>query len=117
MAGDAHARDIRWRRGQLPHLHVTGSVQLLGIQLLLNGEVMQEASTSQMIFSVAYRVSFISQVITLEPGDIIATGTPSGVGVFRDPPRLLQHGDTVEVVIDTVGTLTNPVVDEKGRKV
>jgi acylpyruvate hydrolase len=90
--------------------------QKLSIRLLLNGEVMQDANTDQMVFSVAYLVSFISRAITLTPGDIIATGTPSGVGVFRDPPVLLKAGDEVKVVIEKLGVLSNPVVDEAGRR-
>jgi len=71
---------------------------------------MQSSNTNMMIFNVAYLISYISQAITLEPGDVIATGTPEGVGVFRKPPRLLQPGDVFEVVIDKVGTLKNTFV-------
>ena len=87
-----------------------GDVQNLGIEGRLNGQVMQSSNTRKMIFSVAYLVSYISQGITLEPGDVIATGTPEGVGVFRDPPVLLNAGDVYEVSIEGVGTLRNPVV-------
>jgi 2-keto-4-pentenoate hydratase/2-oxohepta-3-ene-1,7-dioic acid hydratase in catechol pathway len=62
-----------------------------------------------MIFGVAELVSFISQTMTLEPGDVISTGTPPGVGFLRDPPRLLQDGDEVTVELEWIGTLTNPV--------
>jgi len=93
-----------------------GDPQKLAIGLTLNGQVMQDASTSQMIFPVARLVSFISEVITLEPGDIIATGTPSGVGCFRDPPVFLAPGDTVEIRIEKVGVLRNRVAAEKGWK-
>jgi 2-keto-4-pentenoate hydratase/2-oxohepta-3-ene-1,7-dioic acid hydratase in catechol pathway len=65
-----------------------------------------------MIFSVAQIIAYASQVITLEPGDLIATGTPAGVGVFRDPKVLLQDGDQVSVEIEGVGTLTNPITKE-----
>jgi 2-keto-4-pentenoate hydratase/2-oxohepta-3-ene-1,7-dioic acid hydratase in catechol pathway len=85
-------------------------VQALGIQGRLNGEVMQSSNTSKMIFKVAYLVSYISQGITLEPGDVIATGTPDGVGIFRKPPVLLKAGDVYEVTIEGLGTLRNPVV-------
>jgi 2-keto-4-pentenoate hydratase/2-oxohepta-3-ene-1,7-dioic acid hydratase in catechol pathway len=84
--------------------------QSLKIEGILNGEAMQSSNTNMMIFSVAYLISYISQAITLEPGDVIATGTPEGVGVFRKPPRLLKAGDVFEVVIDKVGTLTNTFV-------
>ena len=85
-------------------------VQALKIEGRLNGEVMQSSNTSKMIFKVAYLVSYISQGITLEPGDVIATGTPDGVGIFRKPPVLLKPGDVYEVTIQGLGTLRNPVV-------
>lgn len=84
-------------------------VQALDIEGRLNGQVMQSSNTRKMIFNVAYLVSYISQGITLEPGDVIATGTPEGVGVFRDPPVLLKAGDVYEVTIAGLGTLRNPV--------
>jgi len=70
-----------------------------------------------MIFKVAYLVSYLSQGITLEPGDVIATGTPEGVGVFREPPVLLQAGDVYEVEIEGLGILRNPVVAAEGSLV
>jgi 2-keto-4-pentenoate hydratase/2-oxohepta-3-ene-1,7-dioic acid hydratase in catechol pathway len=85
-------------------------VQALKIEGRLNGRVMQSSNTSKMIFKVAYLVSYISQGITLEPGDVIATGTPDGVGIFRDPPVLLKPGDVYEVTIEGLGTLRNPVI-------
>jgi 2-keto-4-pentenoate hydratase/2-oxohepta-3-ene-1,7-dioic acid hydratase in catechol pathway len=81
--------------------------QDLAIRCLVNDEVMQEASTSDMYFSVAEIVSHCSQAFTLEPGDVIATGTPSGVGAFRSPPRFLGDGDRVAVEIDVIGRLEN----------
>jgi 2-keto-4-pentenoate hydratase/2-oxohepta-3-ene-1,7-dioic acid hydratase in catechol pathway len=84
--------------------------QALGIRCLLNGEMMQDSSTSSMIFGVDDLVSFISQGITLEPGDLIATGTPAGVGFLRNPPRYLSRGDEVRVEIDGIGSLENSVV-------
>jgi 2-keto-4-pentenoate hydratase/2-oxohepta-3-ene-1,7-dioic acid hydratase in catechol pathway len=84
--------------------------QSLKIEGVLNGEVMQSSNTNMMIFSVAYLISYITQAITLEPGDVIATGTPEGVGVFRKPPRLLKSGDLFEVVIEKVGTLKNSFI-------
>jgi 2-keto-4-pentenoate hydratase/2-oxohepta-3-ene-1,7-dioic acid hydratase in catechol pathway len=83
--------------------------QTLRLKTILNGEVVQEAPTSDMIFSVAQIVAFVSEAITLEPGDLILTGTPAGVGIFRDPELLLQPGDEVTVEIEGLGTLTNPV--------
>lgn len=85
-------------------------VQALNIEGRLNGQVMQSSNTSKMIFKVAFLISYISQGITLEPGDVIATGTPDGVGIFRDPPVLLKSGDVYEVTIEGLGTLRNPVV-------
>ena len=85
-------------------------VQALKIEGRLNGEVMQSSNTGKMIFKVAYLVSYLSQGLTLEPGDVIATGTPEGVGIFRDPPVLLKAGDVFEVTIEKLGTLRNPVI-------
>ena len=76
----------------------------------LNGEVFQDSNTSKMIFRVPELISFISEAITLEPGDIIATGTPSGVGVFRNPPVFMKAGDVAEVEIEGLGVLRNAVV-------
>jgi 2-keto-4-pentenoate hydratase/2-oxohepta-3-ene-1,7-dioic acid hydratase in catechol pathway len=73
--------------------------------------LMQDSTTADMIWGVAELIAFISRSITLEPGDIIATGTPSGVGVFRDPPVYLLPGDRVRCQIDGIGTVENPVVD------
>jgi acylpyruvate hydrolase len=84
--------------------------QSLEIATYLNGERMQHSNTRNLIFTVPYLVSYISQVCTLCPGDLISTGTPGGVGVFRDPPVFLKEGDTVSISIGQVGTLSNPVV-------
>lgn len=86
-----------------------GDPQTLSIRQTLNGRVMQEGSTSAMIFTVKEIISFISNSMTLLPGDIIATGTPSGVGVFRDPPVFLKDGDLVEIEIERIGKLRNRV--------
>jgi 2-keto-4-pentenoate hydratase/2-oxohepta-3-ene-1,7-dioic acid hydratase in catechol pathway len=72
---------------------------------------MQDGSTDQMIFGIAELIAFISRAITLEPGDLIATGTPAGVGVFRDPPVFLEPGDRVRCEIEGIGTVENPIVD------
>ena len=84
----------------------------LRIRTLLNGAVMQEADTSGMIFDVAAIVSTLSEIMTLEPGDLIATGTPAGVGMGRRPPVWLKPGDEVTVEVEGVGALTNPVAAE-----
>jgi 2-keto-4-pentenoate hydratase/2-oxohepta-3-ene-1,7-dioic acid hydratase in catechol pathway len=81
--------------------------QALRVRGLRNGTVMQDASTAEMIFSVAYLISFCSQAMTLEPGDVIATGTPAGVGWFREPKVLLGDGDEVIVDIEGIGRLVN----------
>jgi 2-keto-4-pentenoate hydratase/2-oxohepta-3-ene-1,7-dioic acid hydratase in catechol pathway len=124
-ANDVSARDLQfadrqWVRGKSldtfcpigPALVPASEIpdpQALRLKTILNGEVVQEAPTSDMIFSVAQIVAFVSEAITLEPGDLILTGTPAGVGIFRDPELLLQPGDEVTVEIEGLGTLTNPV--------
>ena len=82
---------------------------LLGISCRINGRIFQESNTAEMIFDVPDLVAFITEGITLEPGDVIASGTPHGVGVFHDPPRFLKAGDTVEIEIEKIGVLRNPV--------
>jgi 2-keto-4-pentenoate hydratase/2-oxohepta-3-ene-1,7-dioic acid hydratase in catechol pathway len=73
--------------------------------------LMQDGSTADMIFSIPELIAFISRHITLEPGDVIASGTPSGVGIFRDPPIFLEPGDRVRCEIDGIGSVENPIVD------
>lgn len=125
LINDVSARDLQygdkqWTRGKgLDTFAPLGpfittrdeieDVQSLKIEGILNGEVMQSSNTSRMIFNVAYLVSYLSQGITLEPGDVIASGTPDGVGFFRQPPVLLKPGDVFEVKIEKLGTLRNPV--------
>lgn len=82
----------------------------LGIRLRLNGKTMQDSTTKQLIFGVEEIIAYLSKVFTLEPGDLIFTGTPPGVGMARKPPVWLQPGDVVEVEIDGIGTLRNTVV-------
>jgi acylpyruvate hydrolase len=89
-----------------------GDPHSLRISLRLNGETLQDASTAQMLFSCYQIVEYISHMLTLEPGDVIATGTPGGVGVARDPQVALKPGDRVEVEIDRIGILENPVEAE-----
>jgi 2-keto-4-pentenoate hydratase/2-oxohepta-3-ene-1,7-dioic acid hydratase in catechol pathway len=76
---------------------------------------MQDGDTTDLLFGIAELIATISAEVTLEPGDVIATGTPSGVGVFREPPVFLEAGDLVRVEVERIGGLTNPVVDEDGR--
>ena len=122
---DVSARDLQfsdgqWVRGKSldtfcpvgPELVPAADVpdpQALAIRALVNGEALQDSTTANMIFSVAEIVAHVSQAITLEPGDLIATGTPAGVGAFRDPQVWLQPGDEVTIEIEGLGTLTNPV--------
>src|SRR6478672_8067063 len=125
VANDVSGRDIQfsdgqWVRGKsldtflpvgdlVPASEVPDP-QALPIRAILNGEVMQDSNTSNQIFGVAEVVSFISQAITLEPGDLIITGTPAGVGAFRKPPVWLQDGDEITIEIDGLGSISNPVV-------
>jgi 2-keto-4-pentenoate hydratase/2-oxohepta-3-ene-1,7-dioic acid hydratase in catechol pathway len=84
----------------------------LDISLTLSGEVMQSSNTRHLIFGVPKLIAFLSSVFTLEPGDIISTGTPGGVGMARKPPRWLKPGDEVVVRVEGLGELVNPVVAE-----
>lgn len=79
----------------------------------LNGQVVQQAQTDQMIFNIPHVISYISSFMELQPGDVIASGTPGGVGAKRTPPLFMKDGDTVEVEITSIGTLVNPIVNEK----
>ena len=85
----------------------------LPIKLTLNGETMQDSNTDQLIFGVPALIEFITQTITLEPGDVIATGTPAGVGFARKPPVFLKPGDRMEVMIEGVDGVGNPVISEQ----
>jgi 2-keto-4-pentenoate hydratase/2-oxohepta-3-ene-1,7-dioic acid hydratase in catechol pathway len=89
-----------------------GDPGALGVSLRLNGQTMQESSTRQLIFTIDQLVAYISDVCTLQVGDVIYTGTPPGVGVARKPPLFLKPGDTVEVEVENIGILRNPVVAE-----
>jgi 2-keto-4-pentenoate hydratase/2-oxohepta-3-ene-1,7-dioic acid hydratase in catechol pathway len=90
--------------------HLVPDPQQLELTTRLNGQVVQQSSTANMIFTVAEIISYLSRSMTLEPGDIIATGTPSGVGFKREPALFLKPGDVVEVDISSIGLLSNPVV-------
>lgn len=88
----------------------------LRIETRVNGEVVQHASTAQMIYGVGETLAHISRSFTINPGDLLATGTPSGVGYARTPPWLLQPGDVVEVEVERLGVLTNSIVDNAHRR-
>jgi 2-keto-4-pentenoate hydratase/2-oxohepta-3-ene-1,7-dioic acid hydratase in catechol pathway len=91
-------------REELPDPHT------LGISLTLNGETMQDSNTSNLIHRIDFLISYLSQSLTWEPGDLISTGTPAGVGVFRQPPVFIKAGDEMRVTVSQIGVLTNPVV-------
>ena len=97
-----------------PELVTPDEVDVSDVQLttVLNGDVMQSARTSQMIFDVPRTIEFLSSFTTLRPGDVIATGTPGGVGFARQPPVWLQAGDTLEITVEGVGRIANRVVAE-----
>jgi 2-keto-4-pentenoate hydratase/2-oxohepta-3-ene-1,7-dioic acid hydratase in catechol pathway len=84
----------------------------LRIQSRLNGTVMQDANTTDMIWGVAETIALLTECLTLEPGDVIAMGTPAGVGQARTPPVWMKDGDTIEIEIDGIGLLSNPIRDE-----
>ena len=84
----------------------------LDISLSIGGETLQSSNTRELIFKIPDLVSFISSVMTLEPGDVVSTGTPAGVGFARKPPRYLKPGDEVVIRIEGIGELSNPVIAE-----
>jgi 2-keto-4-pentenoate hydratase/2-oxohepta-3-ene-1,7-dioic acid hydratase in catechol pathway len=84
----------------------------LGLRTYVNDELRQESNTKQLIFDCFFLIEHFSQAFTLEPGDIIATGTPGGVGILAKPPQLLKAGDVVRVEIDGIGQIENPIIDE-----
>jgi 2-keto-4-pentenoate hydratase/2-oxohepta-3-ene-1,7-dioic acid hydratase in catechol pathway len=87
----------------------------LGIRCRLGDEVVQESSTDRMLFSVPEALVYLTAAATLWPGDIVAMGTPAGVGDARNPPLWMKHGDVLEAEIEAIGTLVNHVEDEIGR--
>ena len=131
IGNDVSARDLQfsdkqWVRGKScdtfapcgPFLVTEDEIEdphQLDIELRLNGKVQQSSNTRNLIFDCYTLVSYISQAITMETGDLIFTGTPAGVGVFLDPPVFLKAGDVVEVSIEKIGTLRNPVGAEGGE--
>ena len=125
-ANDVTARNLQfsdgqWSRGKSPDTFCPVGPRLvpasevpdphaLWIRTTVNGEVLQDSTTANMIFGVDEILSYVSQAITLEPGDLVLTGTPAGVGIFQTPPHLLEPGDEVTIEIEGLGALTNPVV-------
>jgi len=122
---DVSARDLQfadgqWTRGKSPDTFCpvgpslvprdeVPDPQALAIRAILNGETMQDSTTANMVFGVAEIIEYVTRTITLEPGDLIATGTPAGVGAFRDPSVYMQPGDEITIEIEGLGSLTNPV--------
>jgi acylpyruvate hydrolase len=129
VANDVSARDLQFRTSQWttgkmldtfgplgPALVTRDEVadpNALSIKTTLNGQVMQDGNTADMIFRVPFIVSYISEIVTLEPGDVILTGTPPGIGNTRTPQVFMKPGDTITVEIEGLGKLTNPLVGEE----
>ena len=124
IANDVSARDLQFADGQWvraksldtfcplgPKVVQLDDPQSLKLTTRVNGEVKQDSNTSEMIFSVAELISFCSHSFTLDPGDVIVTGTPWGCGEFMEPKQSLKHGDVVECEIEGIGVLRNPVVE------
>jgi 2-keto-4-pentenoate hydratase/2-oxohepta-3-ene-1,7-dioic acid hydratase in catechol pathway len=123
---DVSARDLQlqnplWTSGKaldtfapcgpaLVTLDEAGDLSTLGLRTRIDGEVVQQGNTRELIFDVPSTIAWLSRTMTLLPGDIIATGTPAGVGIGFSPPRYLQPGDVVRIAISGLGELTNPVV-------
>jgi 2-keto-4-pentenoate hydratase/2-oxohepta-3-ene-1,7-dioic acid hydratase in catechol pathway len=131
VANDVSARDLQFGDGQwvraksLDTFCPLGPVvvpaaeipdpQVLGLRTRVNGETVQDSTTAEMLFSVAELLAYCSRSFSLEPGDIVLTGTPWGCGEWMEPQRSLHDGDVVEVEIDGIGTLRNPVVKRSAR--
>ncbi|MGH2945553.1 MAG: fumarylacetoacetate hydrolase family protein [Solirubrobacteraceae bacterium] len=126
LVNDVSARDVQFRNAQITlgknfdtfcpigpavvPVAEMPSLDAVRVRTTVNGDVRQDAGASEMLFGVPELVSRLSQVMTLEPGDVVTTGTPAGVGCFRRPPAYLRPGDVVAVEADGVGRLENPVV-------
>ncbi|MDT8860349.1 fumarylacetoacetate hydrolase family protein [Alkalihalobacillus sp. MEB130] len=119
-ARDVQFADVQWVRGKSydtfaplgPVIVSKEEIEDPGnltMKLDINGEVLQDSNTHHMIFDIPYIISYLSKGFTFEPGDVIATGTPHGVGVFRNPPVFLKKGDTCTIEVEKIGTLTNTV--------
>ena len=122
-ARDVQFKDKQWTRGKsfdtfapigpcITTANQIGNPNDLRIQAWVNGELRQNSSTKNMVFNVYQIVHHLSRVMTLEPCDIIATGTPAGVGAFMKPPKFLQNGDKIEIKIENIGTLQNEVIEK-----
>ncbi len=132
IVNDVSARDVQlatsqWTLGKSfdtfapigPHIVTVDEVpdpHTLDISLSIGGETLQHSNTRELIFGVPQLIEYISTFLTLEPGDIISTGTPAGVGLGRTPPRWLRAGEEVVIEIEKIGTLRNPVVAEQGNR-
>jgi 2-keto-4-pentenoate hydratase/2-oxohepta-3-ene-1,7-dioic acid hydratase in catechol pathway len=128
IINDVSARDFQmattqWLMGKTfdtfapmgPHIVSADEIRdphALDISLTINGEVLQHSNTRELIFKIPELVAFLSSVFTLDPGDVVSTGTPAGVGVARKPPRFLRAGDDVVVRVEGIGELRSPVVAE-----
>lgn len=128
LVNDVSARDFQmattqWLMGKTfdtfapmgPHIVTADEIadpHALDISLSIGGEVLQRSNTRELIFKIPELIAYLSSVMTLEPGDVVSTGTPAGVGFVRKPPRFLKPGEEVVVQVDQVGELRNPVVAE-----
>ncbi|GLB61501.1 fumarylacetoacetate hydrolase family protein [Cytobacillus sp. NCCP-133] len=126
-ARDLQFKDGQWSRGKTADTFAptgpvivtkeeAGNPHNLSISLELNGEIMQDSNTSNLIFTIPQIISFLSQSMTLKPGDVIATGTPPGVGMGRDPKVWLKDGDKMSITIENIGTLSNYVKGDSQKK-
>ena len=128
IINDVSARDIQlatsqWSLGKsfdtfcpmgpaIVSLDEIGDPHALSIQLSIDGVLLQDSNTDQLVFDTSYLVAYLSSIMTLTPGDIISTGTPAGVGLGRTPKRWIQPGETMSITIQNIGTLTNPTAAE-----
>jgi len=128
LINDVSARDVQmatsqWQMGktfdtfapmgpQIVTADEIGDPHALDISLRINGDVLQNSNTRELIFKIPDLVAYLSSIMTLEPGDVVSTGTPAGVGFARKPPRYLKPGDEIVVAVDQIGALRNPVIAE-----
>ena len=129
ILNDVSARDVQlattqWTLGKSfdtfapigPHIVTADEIpdpHALDIRLSIAGEILQHSNTRELIFGIPVLIEYLSRMMTLEPGDIISTGTPAGVGLGRTPPRWLRAGEEVVIDIEKIGTLRNPVIAER----
>jgi 2-keto-4-pentenoate hydratase/2-oxohepta-3-ene-1,7-dioic acid hydratase in catechol pathway len=129
ILNDVSARDVQlatsqWTVGKSfdtfapmgPHIVTADEIDdphTLDIRLSIGGEIFQHSNTRELIFRIPELIEYLSRVMTLEPGDILSTGTPAGVGLGRTPPRWLRAGEEIVIEIEKIGTLRNPVIAEK----